>query len=125
MPEFLAAGLTATHVSTDGEAVRLGFVDRTGQAGTLVLPAECLSALIMTLPALAAAALRARYGDPTLKIVYPLAKFRLDATEDAAVSILTLATPDGFEVSFSLQSETASALHAATDLDVEAPPRLQ
>ena len=79
----------------------------------------------MTLPALATAALRAQYQDSSLRLVYPLEKFRLEAVAGDPASILTLATPDGYEVCFSLRPETAAALHAATDADIDRVALLQ
>ena len=123
--DIAAAGMTTCAVSSDGLAIRLGFVDASGQQCALALPIDCLSALLMTLPALATAALRAQYRDSSLRLVYPLEQFRLESIAGEQASILTLATPDGFEVCFRLRPETAVALHAATDADLEASALLQ
>ena len=125
MDDFAARELAPCQVSPDGRAVRLRFASAGGEIGAVTLPVECLSALIMTLPALAAAALQAQYRDSSLRIVYPLSVFRLEAATDEATRILTLATPDGFEVSFSLQPETLAALHSATQDECGATRLLQ
>jgi hypothetical protein len=113
--DIAAAGMTTCEVSSDGLAVRLGFIDASGQRCALALPIDCLSALLMTLPALATAALRAQYQDASLRIAYPLEQFRLEAIAGDPAAMLTLATPDGYEVSFRVRPETAAALHDATD----------
>lgn len=63
----------------------------------------------MTLPRLAAEALRTRHRDDSLRIVHPVDRMRLEQASAEGVLILTLTTPDGFEVSFSLQA--ADLLH--------------
>jgi hypothetical protein len=117
--DITVATLTNCQVSTDGECVRLVFVDEAGGHGSLALPAVSLPALLMTLPALATAALRAQHGDSSLRMVYPLGGFRLEAAAGCPSRILTLATPDGFEVAFELRPETVEALHTA--IAMEAP----
>jgi len=116
--DIAAAEMTKYEVASDGLAVRIGFVDASGQQCALALPIECLSALLMTLPALATAALRAQFQDSSLRLVYPLEQFRLEAIAGEPASILTLATPDGYEVSFRVRPDTAAALHDATDSNV-------
>jgi hypothetical protein len=123
--EIAAARMTECRVSTDGLAVRLAFVDAAGYPGAIALTIDCLSALLMIRPTLATAVLRTQYQDPSLRIVYPLGQFRLEAVDGEPVSILTLATPDGYQVSVSLRPETTTALHAATDSDDEWPAPLQ
>jgi len=66
-------------------------------------------------------ALKARYHDDTLKLVYPMGGWTLQAAAGSSSMILTLTTPDGFRVSFALSPEDADGL--ATSLgDAEAPP---
>jgi hypothetical protein len=117
MNDIAIAELTTCCVSMDGAYVQLAFVDREGRPGSLALTMENLTALIMTLPALANAALRARRGDSSLRIVYTLDEFKLEAAAGRRSSILTLKTPDGFEVAFALPPETAARLRAAIEVD--------
>jgi hypothetical protein len=67
----------------------------------------------MTLPQLTAQALRAKYRDDTLKVVYPVGDWSLQLASDGVHRILTLGTPDGFEVSFALQDDDAAGLAAS------------
>jgi hypothetical protein len=105
--------LTTWQVDSAGEAFRLNFESVDGQPASLTLPAECLRALLMTLPQLTAQALRAKYRDDTLKVVYPVGDWSLQLASDGVHRILTLGTPDGFEVSFALQDDDAAGLAAS------------
>ncbi len=105
--------LTTCQVDSAGEAFRLNFESADGQAASLTLPSECLKALLMTLPRLTAQALRAKYRDETLKVVYPVGDWSLHLASDGVHRILTLGTPDGFEVSFALQDDDAAGLAAS------------
>lgn len=125
MGDVTAAALTTCQVSTDGEGVRLLYVDTNGQPGSLALSTESVSALIMTLPALASAALKAQHRDSSLRIVYTLGGFRVESAAGCQSSILTLTTPDGFEVAFSLPPDTVTALHAAIAPDASRAAALQ
>ena len=104
--------LTTWQVDAGGEAFRLNFEGSDGQPISLTLPSDCLRALLMTLPRLTAQALRAKYRDDTLKVVYPVGKWSLQVASDGVHRILTLCTPDGFEVSFALQDDDAGGLAA-------------
>jgi hypothetical protein len=103
--DIMGEGLTALDVSTDGDYFRIGFKDSKGHPGSLTLPSECLNAFLMTLPRMVNLALQARHQDPSLRLVYQLGKFRTERSSDPKTVILTLATPDGFEVSFGLRED--------------------
>jgi hypothetical protein len=81
-----------------------------GKPGSLSLPTECLHALIMTLPRMMTQALLARYGDDSLRLVYPAEAVRIERSPDPNTFIMTLVTPDGFAVSFSLSKQQLRAL---------------
>ena len=124
--DICATKLTTCRVSSDGTAVSLGFIDNAGRFGALELPIDCLSSLNMTLPKLAAVALQVRPHDSSLRITYPLERFRVEAMAGTPPSaILTLAAPDGFEVSFSVRPEKIAALHTAIGPDALIAVRLQ
>ena len=55
----------------------------------------------MTLPHAASQAICATHGDDTLRLVFPLGNWKWD-TLRASELILTLNTPDGLEVAFSM-----------------------
>ena len=113
MTHINGKALTTYQVDAGGEAFRLNFEGADGQPISLTLPSDCLRALLMTLPQLTAQALRAKYRDDTLKVVYPVGKWSLQVASDGVHRILTLSTPDGFEVSFALQDDDAGSLAAS------------
>jgi hypothetical protein len=88
----------------------MNVADESGQSRGLSLPAECLVQLIMTLPQMASQALKMRYRDDSLCIVYPLGAMGMEASHIDEISILTLATRDGFTVSFGLTVDDLARL---------------
>ena len=97
---------TSCEVSGDGSRIRLAYCDGSGSAQQLDISVEQAGSLAMTLPRLLSAALKARNHDSSLRFVFPLSEFNLEATAGSADRILSLRTPDGFEVSFSISQET-------------------
>ena len=104
MAELEGRRLTTFTVATDGRSFRLNFTEASGQASAVTLPTECLNQLLMTLPRLASQALRARYRDNSLRMVFPAEEWRLEAGTDDRV-ILTIGTSGGFEASFSFEPD--------------------
>jgi hypothetical protein len=92
--------LAKCQVASDGSAICLKFEDADGRPVALGLPHACVQQLIMTLPHLLSKALLARYGDHSLRAVFPLSDWRLEFAAGSKNFILTMSTPDGFEVSF-------------------------
>ena len=80
----------------------IAVADEEGQAAALMLPAECLRALIMTLPDMMRRALRLQHGDPSLRLVYPVASWEIERSARPEIRIVTLRTSDGFHVSFAM-----------------------
>ena len=68
------------------------------------VPTECLNELLMTLPRLVSQALRARYNDSSLRLVFPAEQWRLEKSDDTRV-ILTIGTGGGFEASFAFEPD--------------------
>jgi hypothetical protein len=119
-----AAALTTFEVSDDGPAVRLNLEGRDGRAVTVVLALPCVTSLIMTLPAIQVQALRAAYRDPSMRVAYPAERWALERSSDEGCLLLTLSTPDGFQVCFSLESTALAAMAraAASPDSLRAPP---
>jgi hypothetical protein len=116
--------LTGFELSADGQSLRINLDRPDGERAAVVLPAECLSSLLMTFPGLIEQALRRRYGDPSLRMVYPAESWDLQQAADGSALILSLATPDQFEVSFALSFPTGRRIAAALDEAEEpAPPQ--
>jgi hypothetical protein len=106
--------LIAYDIGSDGSRFCLSFTCVNGKQGSLSFPTECLKALIMTLPRMMTQALWARYGDESLRLVYPADIVRVERSPDPNAFIVTLTTPDGFEVSFSLNREQLDTLGKAS-----------
>jgi hypothetical protein len=102
MPQIHGTHLTKFSVAEDGASVSLGFADENGASCALVLPAECLRPLIMTLPEMMRQSLTRQYRDPSLRLVYPVDSWEIEGSSEPGRLILTLRTPDGFQVSFAL-----------------------
>jgi hypothetical protein len=97
-----AEAVTTYEVAADGTRFSLNFRRASGEVGSITLPSECLNQLVMTMPCIAAEALRKRYRNSTMRLVYPLGDWSLAATDCSSRLILTLKTPDGFQIAFSV-----------------------
>ena len=118
MNHINAAGLSSCDVSADGARVQIGFHEEGGESSSLSLPSHCLNQLIMTLPGLLRRALWNRYRDSSLRLVFPLAKLKIEQAVGKNSLIITSATSDGFEVSFEYSQQQLDAFAGAV-IDVE------
>jgi hypothetical protein len=122
LSQINAAELTTYDVDPDGKFVRLHIRDASGQPGTIILPIDCLTQLLMSLPAMVQKALRNRHGDDSLRLAHPLESFNVELGETSTTGdrqyILTLSTAGGFAVSFSGSATDLSSLGAAICTDV-------
>ena len=98
--------------AADGTAVKLIVRDVANRTFSIILTLETLSALLMTLPTMALSAVKRAHNDPTMRITYPLREFEIELGPDN-LRILTIGTPDGFTVSFSLTEELSQELGRA------------
>jgi hypothetical protein len=111
--------LTNLAVAADGSAVSIDVSDENSMAGSLVLSVDALQSLIMSLPRAMQQALQLRYCDPSLRLVYPLGNWRLETSTQSGKLLLTLATGDGFEVTFAvIASDLERLAGAATRAEV-------
>ena len=94
----------------DGGAISLGFEDATGNPAAVQVSLNQVGALIMTLPGLLETALKARYGDQSLR---PLASRVVEQSTDTTQRIITLETEDGFKVRFSIPKAEQNLLGEA------------
>jgi hypothetical protein len=109
--EIEAETLTTFELAPDGSRVRLNGAAADGRPVSLSIPSECLNQLAMTLPRMASEAIRRQYNDRALRMVYPARAWRIEPGAGRGDSfILTLGTPDGFEVSFAIGQDQMSAL---------------
>ncbi len=120
--EIVGKNLTTCQVDSTGDSCRLNFEAEDGRPASVVLPIDCLRALLMTLPGMIERALKRRYRDDTLKLVYPMADWSLQVAAGSDQRILTLATPDGFKVAFALSREHVERLaNSLGDCDTSVP----
>jgi hypothetical protein len=98
--------------ATDGTAVKLIVADIANREIGIILKIETLTALLMTLPEMASSAVKRAHNDPSMRITYPLREFEIEFGPDN-LRILTIGTPDGFEVSFSLTEDLSLELGQA------------
>src|SRR3546814_20116414 len=63
----------------------------------------------MTMPRIAAEAMRARYRDDSLRLAYPLKGWKLEDAPGSGV-ILTMTAGEGFDVSFVRDESAATAI---------------
>lgn len=113
--DIIGQDLLSFDVAVDGSRIRMSFSRPDGTATALNLPSDCLQAMVMTLPKIMAEVLKARHKDESLRLVYPAHRIRIEQASDPSTIILTLATPDGFEVSFALAGahlKTIATAHA-------------
>jgi hypothetical protein len=76
--EIDVRSLTTHQVTPDGSVICLNIENAGGRPIALRLPSFCVEQLLMTLPHLLSKALQARYGDESLRIVFPLGNWRLE-----------------------------------------------
>ena len=120
-----ASRLTSCSVAADGTGVAIGVADEEGREGALMLPTECLKALIMTLPDMMRRALRLQYRDPSLRLVYPVASWEVELSSEPGTFILTLRTSDNFHVSFALAADDLHDMAEAAPTQEEATRSLR
>ncbi|HZB89876.1 MAG TPA: hypothetical protein VE397_00445 [Stellaceae bacterium] len=104
MAEIEGRQLTTYSVASDGKRFSLNFTDSEGRPAAVTLPTECLNELLMTLPRMISEALRARYRDSSLRLVFPAEQWQLAHGEDSRL-ILTIGTSGGFEASFAFEPD--------------------
>lgn len=105
--------LNRFETADNGSSIKILVEDAAGRPVSLSFPIECLTSLIMTLPGMVTAAVQHQQKDPTLRVTFPLEQFEVELSPDLETRILTLRTPDGFAVSFSLSEEQCRGIGCA------------
>jgi len=104
MDEITASALTTFEVALDGSSVRLNLLDQQGRPAAVILPAQCVNQLLMTVPCMVDIALRNSQGDESLRYVHPMESFTLELVSSSPGEgpqlILTITTGGGFAASF-------------------------
>jgi hypothetical protein len=102
--------LTTCEMGAGGKSVLLNFLDETGESVCLEVSFEHAQSIAMTLPRILSCAVRSISGSPQSRFVFPLGEWTLEIPEGHDGLILTLATTDGFSVSFGIPGETCRSL---------------
>ena len=110
MTDISGTSLITCQIAPGGSSIRLVFEAADGRQATLTLPILCIQRLLMTPPHAATKAIRARHRDDTVRLVFPLGDWKLEQAASAGELILTLNTPDGFEVAFSVGHDTIAQM---------------
>ncbi len=123
-----AAALTTFEVDPDGAHVHFHVRDHEGSPAELVLPATCLGELLMTLPRVMRDALRKSSGNDSLRVVYPLERYKIELAQPnctgAPQFILTLAS-GGFSVSFASSADALADIARSIFGDVATSPEAE
>lgn len=114
--------LLSYEVAPDGAIVELSTRADENAEVKLQLPYPMLGSLLMTLPGAMQAAVRQSSGNPKLRHAYHLGAWKLERSSEAEMLLLSMATADGFEVTFSLSEADASSLAAVIRHDVCCEP---
>ncbi len=93
--------LTTWQIAKESHAIKLGFDDDEGNPISVTIPITQASALLLTLPRMIKAALRA-WGDASSRMAHPLKKWRLEYSDDPSFLILTLEALEDFDVCFKI-----------------------
>lgn len=121
--EIVGKSLTTCQIDSSGRLFRLTLEAEDGKPASVVLPFDCLRSLLMTLPNMIERALKAQYRDDSMKLVYPIGGWALQAAVGSDKMILTLNTPDGFKVAFALSPRDADGLaNSLTDSEAASLP---
>lgn len=107
-----SARLTTCSVVSEGRAVRLEFLDGEGQSASVEFPFDQAEAIVMTLPQMLSNALRRRTRNPSSRYVFSLGRWSLESCDEKSL-IATLATEDGFQVSFVIPFDACRAIGQA------------
>ena len=100
-----ATALTSFEVAPDGDSITLSIIQTDRTLASVRLPFSCISQLLMTLPEVQVRALRAKHGDPSLRVAYSVGHWALEGTAQEGQVMLTLSTKDGFQASFVLAAK--------------------
>ena len=105
-----SATLTTCEVIDGGDGISLDFIDQSGRPTSLQLPFDQAQTMAMTLPRLLTRAVQSLTGEASSRYVFPLGEWRVEKPEGRNGLIVTLSTPDGFEVSFGVAPEACRTL---------------
>lgn len=104
-----STGLTTCDIVKEGGAIRLNFLDGAGQPVSIEFAFDQAQSIVMTLPRMLSKALQRRTRSPASRYVFPLGRWSIESG-DGENLIATLATDDGFQVSFAVPFDACKAI---------------
>lgn len=115
MNQLIGLSLAGCDVAPDGSGVSLKLCTANGSIASILLPADCLHQLLMTLPRAISMALQARYKTASHRLVFPLTDWRLETMPQGDGLILTLSAQPGFEVAFAVSRDDLAGMFVTAD----------
>jgi SnoaL-like polyketide cyclase len=112
--------LTSCSVIRGGKTICFDFMGQVGESVSIEMPFDQAVSIVMTIPRLLSAALKTHTGDTQTRYVFSVANWFLESAKDQNYRILTVRTPDGFEVAFAISFETSVAMGSALTCGGEA-----
>jgi hypothetical protein len=119
--KIVGKALTNVDLASDGSCVRFNLTDVNDRSAALELPIECINQMLMTLPHVINRALRSLHRDDSFRLVFPLGAWRLERVAGDERLILSLATDDGFEVSFVISTVEIARMQETVSAAAIAP----
>ncbi|WP_454621977.1 hypothetical protein [Bradyrhizobium cenepequi] len=105
--------LTTCTVVEGGKAIRLHLIGQGGEQVSIELPFDQAESIVMTLPRLLSAALKARTGDVDTRYVFSAERWSLEKAKNESYRIFTVLMQGGFEVAFAIPFETCLEMGTA------------
>ena len=105
--------LTTCSVIEDGKTIGLDFVGQAAEPVSIEMPFDQAASIVMTIPRLLSAALKMQTHDAQARYVFSVGNWSLELAKDQNCRILSLRTPDGFEVAFAIPFVTSAAMGSA------------
>jgi hypothetical protein len=106
---MISSRLTTCSVVQEGHAIRLEFLNGQGQPVAVEFPFDQAESIVMTLPQMLSKALQRRTRSPSSRYVFTLGRWSIEGSDESSL-IVTLATGDGFQVSFSVPFDACRAM---------------
>ncbi len=110
--------VAAARETAEAQLKRAGILHRQGRPAAVILPAQCLNQLLMTVPRMIETALRNSQGDKSLRYVHPMESFTLEVALQARGSLHRAIEgrqfqdrPDPHEFRDRIRSKTAVEFH--------------
>ncbi len=108
--KMTSSQLTTCSVVKDGHAIRLEFLDGEDQPVSVEFPFEQAQSIVMTLPRMLSKALQRRTRSPSSRYAFTLGRWSIESSDEKNGLIVTLATDDGFQVSFVIPFDACRAI---------------